>query len=118
MEKPKTPGKKIFVCSPYGGLNDNLLIVAHICIHLYQQGYTPFAPHLHFPSFLDETVAEQRAFGIQAGLEFMPICNEVWLFVHSGKSEGMIIEEAHANKINKPVKYVDWSSLLFKNGGV
>ena len=105
------PRKKIFVCSPYGGKEKNLTKAKAICRALLQDkknGGIPFAPHVFFTQFLNESDPLERSAGIDAGLAVMEFHDEVWMFVHDGITAGMMIEEAHAIKIGKPVKYVDW----------
>ncbi len=68
-----------------------------------EAGYVPFAPHLLFTQFLDDSDPAQRNLGISLGLRFMDKCDEVWVYVGDGISEGMDSETAHANHTGKPV---------------
>jgi hypothetical protein len=47
-----------------------------------------------------------REIGINCGLEFMKVCDEVWIFIENGKTEGMLQEEKHARKLGKKIKYI------------
>jgi hypothetical protein len=99
---------KIFVCSPYGGKPENLEKARDICGKLIRDGHVPFAPHLLFTQFLDESEPHERQLGIEAGLALMTVCDEVRFYVDAEKrkSAGMLIEEAEAKRLNKPRKYI------------
>ncbi|MCK5012213.1 MAG: hypothetical protein KAS66_00175 [Candidatus Omnitrophica bacterium] len=105
--------KTIFVCSPFGGDDDNLALAELICEKVaYEYYYLPFAPHVYFPQFMNEFDPNQRDRGIAWGLKFMPLCDEVWIFVHDGLSAGMRREEARAIELNKTIRRIDWSNLI------
>ncbi len=96
--------KKIFVCSPFAGEVDrNVRIAKRLCRMVMKAGHAPFAPHLLYPRFTDDTVPTQRATGIACGLAFMETCDEVWAFVGNGISSGMRQEIDHARRLGKPV---------------
>ena len=70
--------KKIYVCSRLKGDIENNIekakgyarFVAKEC------GAIPIAPHIYFTQFLDDTVPEDRAFGMMAGLLLLSDCDE------------------------------------------
>ena len=86
-----------------------------MCRMAVDAGYIPFAPHLLFTQFLDDNDPAQRKLGIAMGLQFMSLCDEVWLYVGDGISEGMQGETAHARQIGKPVieitELMPWSQV-------
>jgi hypothetical protein len=43
----------------------------------------PLAPHVIFTTFLDDTVLEERAVGLDLGLELLEKCDELWANVKS-----------------------------------
>lgn len=96
--------KKIFVCSPYrGDVEKNRANALRYRNMAVRSGYLPYVPHLYFPQFLDDHDPEQREAGMAAGLEWLEICAEVWVF---GKpTEGMQIEIFHAEKLGKKVRW-------------
>ncbi len=65
-------------------------------------GYAPFAPHLLYTSFLDDDDLQQRALGIQLGLQFMEACDEVWIYTGNGMSEGMQTERSVPTSLANP----------------
>jgi hypothetical protein len=92
--------KTVFVCSAYGGLEANLVLARDYCRFVTDSGLAPFAPHLIYPQFLDDGFKQERELGINAGLAFLELCDEMWVFVRNGViSKGMRkeINEASAN---------------------
>lgn len=95
--------KKVFICSRYAGdVAGNIEVAKALCRKAVDMGYAPFAPHLLYTLFLDDDDPEQRALGIQLGLQFMDACDEVWVYVGDGKSDGMNTELERAHRLGKP----------------
>ena len=109
--------KLIFVCSPLAGQRDaglnvrcggdvekNIINARKYCRFVIEQGHVPFAPHLLFPQFLDDTLPAERKAGIDMGLFVLEDCSELWCF-GSDISPGMKIEIEKAGKtLNIPVR--------------
>ena len=88
---------RVFICSPYGGsaeeIEHNRKIAHKLCnFAAIQYDYAPFAPHLMYPLFLDESDEDQRDIGIKCGLSFLSMCSEMWVYLDSTK-EGDISEQ-------------------------
>jgi hypothetical protein len=95
--------KKIFVCSPFkGNIFNNIRNAIRCCKFVSNLGYIPFAPHLHYPRFLNDHNEKQREIGIQSGLAFLKHCDELWYFGEY-VSEGMLKEIHFAKTNNIPV---------------
>lgn len=98
-----------FVCSALRGANleENQKLARLYCLYATEQGAVPFAPHLFFTQFLEDTNEEQRRLGIECGKAILSqACAEVWVFVvNSYISAGMSEEIDFAYKIGKPVKW-------------
>lgn len=99
----------IYVCSPLNAPNylerqANILKAAEYCKFVMTQGHTPYAPHVFFTQFLDDSIDSDRQNGVQCGLEMLKVCNELWVF---GKkvSHGMQKEIADAEQLGIPVVY-------------
>lgn len=104
MRHSDAVGRLVFICSRYAGdVERNLEIARSLCPMAVEARCVPFAPHLYFTQFLDDSDPEQRALGISLGLRFMELCDEVWVYVGDGVSEGMAREVAHARAIGKRV---------------
>lgn len=99
------PRMKIFVCSRLkGNIENNIMRAKMISRELLIQGHFPLTPHIYFPQFLDESNEAERFFGIEAGLNWVRECDEVWVY-DNNISEGMSIEISLAKSLGKPVIY-------------
>lgn len=95
---------RVFVCSRYAGnIEHNVRVALALCRMALEAGLAPFAPHLLYPQLLDDADPVQRELGISMGLRFMEICDEVWVYVGEGVSDGMRRELEHARSLGKPV---------------
>ena len=87
--------KRIFVCSPLRGIGkfnnieENKKRAEKLCRIACVQGFAPFAPHLFYTRFLDDRFPLQRQAGIAAGIAFLKVCDELWVYTAAGISEGM-----------------------------
>ncbi|MHB9038480.1 MAG: DUF7768 domain-containing protein [Armatimonadota bacterium] len=103
MSQPEP--QRVFICSKYvGDIEHNVGVAQALCRMAIEAGFAPFAPHLLYTQFLDDSDPAQREFGISMGLRFMETCGEVWVCVgDDGVSEGMRRELAHARSLGKPM---------------
>ncbi len=89
----------IYVCSPLrGDIDRNIHKAIGYCRYIYSRGGIPLAPHVIFTTFLDDAVPEERAAGIELGLEVLSMCDELWVFGEK-ISEGMSYEITRAKKL-------------------
>ena len=97
--------KRVFVCSPLrGDYEANTRKARGFCLAVMVAGHVPYAPHLLFTQFLDDTKADEREAGILMGLFELSRCDELWAFIPaSGPSEGMAKEIAFAERNQIPV---------------
>ncbi len=80
--------KKVFICSPLkGDMENNIIKARGYCRNAIDNGYLPIAPHVYFTQFLDDTNPVERKTGIEAGIELLAMCDEMW--VYGKPSEGM-----------------------------
>lgn len=98
--------KRIFVASPFRGTSimdrlQNYRAAEDYCRLVVEAGHAPFAPHVHYPSILDEDVPEERAAGIACGLAFLAVCDELWAW---GSSPGVEAEVAEAGRLGIVVR--------------
>jgi hypothetical protein len=68
------------------------------------RGEAPFAPHLIYPSVLDDSDPVQRAQGMEAGMEWMTAVDAVVVYTDRGVSAGMADEIRHAERLGVPVE--------------
>ncbi len=103
MEKNRS---LIFVCSPYrGDVEANVKNARAYCRFVFEQGGIPFAPHLLFTQFLNDSEPLERDAGLCMGLEMLMLCDELWAF--GDPTLGMSYEIAAAVKGKKSIVYFD-----------
>ena len=94
----------IFVCSPYrGDVNAHVKCARRYCHYVVKQGGIPFAPHLLFTQFLDDSKATERRKGMLMGAEMLRLCDELWVF--GELSAGMQAEIDLAKRLGIPVRW-------------
>ena len=95
--------KRLFICSPYrGDVEKNIAIAKRISRLAFQNGYAPFAPHLYYPTFLDDELPVERAYGIEAAKVWMNCAEKMWIYGRFGITEGMQGEINYATSIALP----------------
>ena len=65
----------------------------------------PIAPHIYLTQFLNDEKAEDREFGLKAGLSLLSECEELWYFGDQ-ITRGMTDEICFAIEHGIPVKYI------------
>lgn len=96
--------ERVFICSRYAGdVERNAQVALTLCRMAAFAGLAPFAPHLLYTQFLDDSDQTQRDLGISLGLRFMEVCSQVWIYISDGISDGMRREIEHARHLGKPV---------------
>ena len=95
----------IYVASPFAGdIERNAERARGYCRFVISRGGIPFAPHLLFPQFLDESDRQQRELGLFFALKLLAKCDELWAFGER-ISDGMSREIAKAQKRGLPIRY-------------
>lgn len=106
MTKPQL----IFVCSPFratakNGLAKHIDYAKAACRQVFEEGDHPFAPHLLYPSFLNDHSPADRERGIAAGLTILSACDALYVFTELGVSAGMEEEISFAGQRAIPVVF-------------
>lgn len=100
--------KKVFVCSPLkGDISKNQENTRRYCQFVVNEGCSPYAPHILLTQFLDDNNPEHRQVGINCGLAFLEVCDELWYF-GGVITEGMQKEINRAHEFNIPVRWYDY----------
>jgi len=91
--------KRVFVCSPFrGDIEGNVRRTKKACLMAIDMGYAPYAPHLYLPFIgLDDNNEHQRALGISVGIQYLKVCDEIWVF--GPETSGMKQEVAMAQTL-------------------
>jgi hypothetical protein len=92
---------RIFIASPFKTHKDAekerfINYARELCRFVLNAGHVPYAPHLIYHQFLDDSNEIERAQGIRAGLAFLFVCQELWFGSDFGITEGMKEEIEHA----------------------
>lgn len=101
--------KLIYICSPCrgndGNYEHNIEMTQYYCrtvMHMFPN-LLPIAPHVYFTQFLDDSDPCERRMGMDAGMELLEQCSEVWVFGMKNQSAGMKKEIAKANELGIPI---------------
>lgn len=113
-------GPRVFVCSPFRPkappsddlafgteLIRNIGFAERMCRLALHRGFSPYAPHLFFPRFLDDQNAAERDAGIASGLAWLSASERLWIPSGVEWSSGMKIEIARAHELGIFVEVVD-----------
>ena len=97
----------VYICSPFSGsVDENIAAAQRYSRFAVDNGYIPFAPHLLFPQFLDDSNPKERQLGLFFGNALMSKCAEVWVF-GSIISAGMEAEIKRAKWKDYRLHYFD-----------
>lgn len=95
----------VYVCSPFSGnLESNVENTRRYCRFAVDSGFVPFAPHLLFPQFMNDAVAEERELALFMGIVMLTKCAELWVFGER-ISKGMSKEIHKAEARNMLIRY-------------
>lgn len=97
--------KLIYICSPcrgdYETNIDNAITYSGIC---FRMGYIPVTPHIYFTRFMNDNDIDERLDAMDAGMQLLLECSEVWAFGLDHPSEGMKAEIKLAKVHGIPVR--------------
>lgn len=95
----------VYVASAYSGnAANNTEKTKQYCRYALQQGQIPLAPHLMFPQFMDDDIAEEQELAIFMDVILLGKCDELWVF-GDHITEGMKVEIDVAKKRRQPIRY-------------
>ena len=99
--------RKIYVCSALrGNVDENIRKARGFCEYVAREYQAiPIAPHIYLTQFLNDENAEDREFGLKAGLSLLSVSDELWYFGDQ-VTQGMADEICYALGHDIPVKYV------------
>ena len=98
----------IYVCSPYGGREENYERAVIYGQYVLNHGHIPMIPHTMLHNIVDDRNPEHRAAALAMGKKLLKLCSEVWVFgTAETASDGMRSEIAVAGEWGIPIKYID-----------
>ena len=100
--------KKVFICSPFRATREspedcereisaNIRKAINACRYAIREGCIPYAPHLYFTLFMEDSDDVEREMGMLLGLSWLAQCDELWVIGRT-VSDGMMKEIEQAEK--------------------
>lgn len=97
----------VYICSPYSGDTEaNVELTRQFCGFAVSAGKIPFAPHLHYPQFMDDTDPHERELAMAFNRVLLSKCEAMWVYT-GHVSPGMCLEIGWARDLDLPIKYFD-----------
>ena len=95
----------VYICSPFSGkVKKNKKNARKYCRFALEQHTIPFAPHLLFPQFMDDSSPEERKLAMFMNMIMLGHCEELWVFGDS-ISAGMKQEIRKAERKRMKIRY-------------
>lgn len=104
--------KYIYVCSPYGGQEENYKRALVYGKFVVGTGNIPIIPHTMLHGVLDDKITAEREKGLAVGLKLLMDCDELWVFggvVTAGMKNEIAVAEKHG------IEVVHQSSVISPN---
>ena len=96
---------RVYVVSRFAGdVTENIRKARRYCRFVASRKCIPFASHLLYPQFLDDTNPKEREIGLLFGTVWLERCDEVWCF-GTEQSPGMESEIHEAKAKHIPIRY-------------
>ena len=95
----------VYICSPFSGkVKKNKKNARKYCRFALEQHTIPFAPHLLFPQFMDDSSPEERQLAMFMNMIMLGHCEELWMF-GDRISAGMKQEIRKAQRKHMKIRY-------------
>ena len=107
--------KLVILESPYAGDIENNLIYARACVRdSLSRGEAPIASHLLYtqPGILQDEIAEERQWGIDAGLAWARVAEATVVYIDNGISSGMRYGIKNAVDVGRSVEHRSLSKVM------
>lgn len=110
IEKEEKAAKRayrplVYICSPFAGdVEGNTERARQYSRFAVRKACIPFAPHLIYPQFMDDSVPAERSIALFMGMALLGKCDEIWVFGRT-ISAGMAAEIEKAEKKKIPIRY-------------
>ncbi len=92
---------KVFICSPYNGLEENYYRAINYCKYVIEKGHTPICPATMYHKSLDDRIPLERRTFQNLSKELQCCCDEIWVFGQVSTTDSMVISGS-----GKPIKYI------------
>lgn len=97
----------VYICSPYslGNVEENIQNARRYSRYALEHHAIPFAPHLLFPQFMNDSVPEERELAMFMNRILLGKCDEIWVFGNVF-SEGMQREIKWAKRKKLNIRHI------------
>jgi len=97
----------VYICSPFshGDVKENVRNARHYCRYAVEHHAIPFAPHLLFPQFMNDSNPAERSLAMLMNRIMLGKCDELWIF-GSLISKGMKREIKWAKRKKINIRYI------------
>ena len=97
---------KVIIESPYKGNVEQNLTYLRRCLRdaSIVRGENPMASHMFFTQFLDDNIPEERALGIECGLQWAERVQVAAFYVDYGWSDGMLKAKERHERENRRIE--------------
>ncbi len=97
----------VYICSPfsYGDVKENVRNARRYCRYAVEHHAIPFAPHLLFPQFMNDSNPAERSLAMLMNRVMLGKCDELWIF-GSLISKGMKREIKWAKRKKINIRYI------------
>ena len=97
----------VYICSPFshGDVKENVRNARHYCRYAVEHHAIPFAPHLLFPQFMNDSEPAERSLAMLMNRIMLGKCDELWIF-GSLISKGMKREIKWAKRKKINIRYI------------
>lgn len=98
--------RRVVIESPYAGnVGENMAYLRRCMRDCLLRGEAPFASHAIYTQVLDDNVASERKWGIEAGFAWRDLAEATVVYTDLGVSDGMKLGIEDADKKGRPVEY-------------
>jgi hypothetical protein len=85
----------------------NTVIARKLCSRVIAAGGAPFAAHLFYPEFLDDSSPREREAGVECGDAWTAVTDAAVVYVGEGVSSGMKHDIEHLRSMDIPIHEVE-----------
>ncbi len=97
----------VYVCSAYGGEDEDYHRAVKYCKHIAAQGHIPFSNIVMLHNVLESNHYEKMLQLLQAGFEMIKIVDAVWIFEEDGEiTQDMLHQKELAKQLGKEVSHI------------
>lgn len=94
-----------YICSPFSGdVEANVTAAQRFCAFAVEQGFIPFAPHLLYPQFMDDTDVDERDLAMFFNRIMLTKSDQLWVLLPT-VSSGMKTEMGWADHLEIPIRF-------------